>query len=74
MRRTTLSLPDELLAQVRMIAAETGISLAAVVRQALEEKARRHRPRPRSLGVGASGKSDTARRTAVERIRPRAWR
>ena len=74
MRRTTLSLPDELQRQLRVIAMETGVSMAAVVRQALEEKARGYRPRPRSLGVGASGRSDTARRTAEERMKPRAWR
>lgn len=56
------------------MAAEQGVSLAAMVRGALEEKVANHPPRPRSLGIGASGKTDTARRTAEERPEPRPWR
>jgi metal-responsive CopG/Arc/MetJ family transcriptional regulator len=74
MTRTTVSLPEELLTRLRLIAAERGTSMAALIRQALEETVRRHRPRPRSLGAGASGRSDTARRTAWERPEPRPWR
>jgi hypothetical protein len=65
---------DELLERLRLIAAERRTSMATVIREALEEKAQRYRPRPRSLGLGASGHSDTARRTAEERPVPRAWR
>ncbi len=74
MERTTISIPDEILQRLRVIAAERRVSLAALVREALEEKAQRFRPRPRSLGIGASGHTDTARRTAVERPEPRPWR
>jgi metal-responsive CopG/Arc/MetJ family transcriptional regulator len=74
MERTTISLPDELLKRLRVMAAERGTSMAALIRQALEEKAAANRPRPRSLGVGASHYSDTARRTAEERPEPRSWR
>lgn len=74
MERTTISLPEDLLHRVRLIAAEEGTSMAAVVREALEEKVGRHRPVPRSLGIGASGHGDTARRTADERPAPRSWR
>jgi hypothetical protein len=35
--------------------------MAERVREALEEKLATHRPAPRSLGMGASGHSDTAR-------------
>lgn len=48
--------------------------MAAVVREALEEKVASSRPLPRSLGSGASGRTDTARRTAEERAAPRPWR
>jgi hypothetical protein len=48
--------------------------MASLIREALEEQAARFRPRPRSLGIGASGHPDTARRTAEERPEPRAWR
>jgi metal-responsive CopG/Arc/MetJ family transcriptional regulator len=74
MERTTISIPDELRERLRMIAAERQTSIAALVRQALREIAAAYRPRPRSLGVGASGQSDTARRTGVERPAPRSWR
>jgi hypothetical protein len=58
----------------RVIAAERRTSMAALVREALEEKVRSHCPRPSSLGIGASGHADTARRTAEERSEPRPWR
>lgn len=74
MERTTISIPDELLQRLRRIAAERRTSMAALIREALEEKARGYRPRPRSLGIGASGHTDTARRTAEERAEPPPWR
>ena len=74
MERTTISLPEELLDRLRLIAAERRTSMAALVREALQEKVAEHRPRPRSLGVGASGHVDTARRTGEARPEPRSWR
>ena len=74
MPRTTISISGELLQRLRLIAAERGTSIAALVREALEEKTRSYRPRPRSLGVGSSGQMDTARRTADERVEPHPWR
>ena len=74
MERTTLSLPEELLHRLRIVAAERGTSMATLVREAVEEKLREHRPRPRSLGVGASGKSDTAHVSGEQRPKPRSWR
>jgi hypothetical protein len=53
------------------MAEEQGNSVAAIIRDALEEKVRDYRPRPRSLGIGASGYSDTARRASDERPVPR---
>lgn len=73
-QRTSIVLPEDLLKRLRRLAAERGVSMAAVIREALEEKVQSHRPRPRSLGVGASAYSDTARRTAEERPVPRSWR
>jgi hypothetical protein len=67
-------LSEDLHARVRRLAADRGVSMATVVREALEEIVGRARPRPRSLGVDASGFTDTARRTATERPEPRAWR
>ncbi|MBM4182647.1 MAG: ribbon-helix-helix protein, CopG family [Gemmatimonadetes bacterium] len=74
MTRTTISLPDDLYKRLRHIAAEDATSVAALVREAVEAKIRSHRPRPRSLGAGASGVADTARRTGEERPEPRPWR
>lgn len=74
MKRTTLSIPEDLLERLRLIAAERRTSIAALVREALREKMAAYRPRPKSLGVGASGQSDTARRTGTERPAPPSWR
>jgi hypothetical protein len=74
MQRTTLMIPNQLRERLRRIAAERGVSMATVVREALEERVARARPAPRSLGIGASGSTDTSRRTAVEQPEPTAWR
>ena len=74
MHRTTIVIPEELLRQLRRIAADQGSSMAAVMREALEEKVRSYHPRPRSLGSGASSVADTARRAGEERPVPRPWR
>ena len=77
MDRTTLSLSDEARRRLRRLAAERGVSMAALIREAIEEKVERlatSPPKPRSLGIGASGVSDTARRSGDERPEPRAWR
>ena len=58
-------LPEDLHARVRLLAAERGVSMATLLREALKESVGRVRPTPRSLGVGASS-TDTARRTAAE--------
>ncbi len=72
--RTTLSIPGPLLDRLRSIAAERRMSMAELVREALEEKLAAHRPAPRSLGIGASGHRDTARQSSDDRPEPRPWR
>ena len=74
MQRTTIVAPEELTEQLHRMAAEQGVSMATLIREALEQKVATCRPRPRSLGVGASDHRDTARRTADERPEPRSWR
>ena len=74
MDRTTLSLPEETRRRLRRIAADRGVSMATIIREAIDEKVDRLAPKPRSLGIGASGSSDTARRSADERPKPRPWR
>ena len=72
--RTTLSIPGPLLDRLRAAATERRVSMAEFVREALEEKLAARRPRPGSLGVGASGRHDTARDASDERPEPRTWR
>ncbi len=72
--RTTLSIPGPLLERARAAATERRISMAELVREALEEKLAAHRPAPRSLGIGASGHSNTARQTSDDRPEPPPWR
>jgi len=74
MDRTTISLDDATRRRLRRLAADRGVSMATIIREAIDEKVERLAPKPRSLGVGASGSSDTARRSADERPEPRAWR
>lgn len=74
MIRTTVSVPSELLDRLRLMAARRRISFAALVREALEEKVGSYRPRPRSLGIGASGYRDTAHLAGLGLPDPRSWR
>jgi metal-responsive CopG/Arc/MetJ family transcriptional regulator len=73
MVRATITLPPDLLDRLREIAAERDVPVGSVVREALEEKVGGSRPRPRSMGMGASGFSDTVRRAGEERPIPEAW-
>lgn len=74
MERTTISLDDQTRRQLRRIAAERGVSMAAVIREAIDEAVEHHAPKPRSLGVAASGTRDTARLAGDVRPEPRPWR
>jgi plasmid stability protein len=74
MRRTTIVAPEHLLKRLRLMAAERGTSMAELIREALEDKLAGERPRPRSIGIGASGHKDTSQRSSTERPVPRAWR
>ncbi len=74
MDRTTITLEVETRARLRRIAADRGMSMAALIREAIDDTIERHAPRPRSLGVGASGASDTAREAGDQRPEPRTWR
>jgi predicted transcriptional regulator len=74
MDRTTLSLDPGTRRRLRRIAAERGVSMAELIRQAIDESMARHAPKPRSLGVAASGTRDTARLAGEVRPEPRTWR
>lgn len=55
-------------------AAERGLSIAALIREAVDETVARYAPKPRSPGIGASGTPDSARVAGEVRPEPRAWR
>jgi predicted transcriptional regulator len=74
MDRTTLTLDAALRKRLRKIAAERGISMAAFIREAIDDAIERHAPRPQSLGIGASNTHDTARLAGETRPEPRPWR
>jgi hypothetical protein len=74
MRRTTITVDEPILEQLQRMAAERKVSIASIVREALHEKVATYQPRPRSLGMGASGHHDTGRRSVDERPEPRSWR
>ncbi|HCO02997.1 MAG TPA: hypothetical protein DIT48_06490 [Actinobacteria bacterium] len=74
MTRTTIMADEETLQRLRALARDRGVSLAFVMREALEAKADEYRPRPRSLGVGSSSPNRTAETTATKRVPPRSWR
>ncbi len=74
MNRTTFTIDDDTRRRLRRIAADRGVSMATIIREAIDEKVERLAPKPRSLGIGASGRADTARRSGNERPEPRDWR
>ncbi|MPZ99503.1 MAG: ribbon-helix-helix protein, CopG family [Dehalococcoidia bacterium] len=75
MARTTISLPDDLLKRIKVLAAERGTSMAGFIREAVEEKAAARRPMPRSIGIAeSSGPGYTARDAGDIHFEPRTWR
>ena len=71
MQRTTIMAEAETLDKLRALAHARGVSLAEVVREALEQKARDYQPRPTCLGVGSSERGDVSARAGVGRSPPR---
>jgi hypothetical protein len=71
--RTTISLPRELIIRLRVMAAERRTSMAAIIREAIEEKAALQRPKPK-LGIFDSGHTDTSRLLSEGPIPPVSWR
>jgi predicted transcriptional regulator len=75
MERTTISLPREVIVRLRILAAERRTSMASIIREAIEDKtAPRERPKPRSIGIGASRFTDTADKAGDMRFEPPSWR
>jgi hypothetical protein len=74
MVRTTVMADQQTMDRLKALARDRGVSLAAIVREALEDKAKEYRPKPSSIGISASGRSDIATTEAAERVPPRSWR
>lgn len=65
MKRTTVKLPDDIDAQVRLEAARRGMTISEVLRESVEEHlaaARGRRRRLLAAGAGRSGRSDVSER------------
>jgi len=73
MKRIVISLPDALHRRVRAIGLSSGISMAAYIRGALEERTQKERPKPR-FAAFESGYTDTARLAGELQYEPRSWR
>ncbi len=76
MQRTTIMADAETIERLRAIARAEGRSLAEVIREALEDRVRRPRPKLRFLGIGSSipGTGPTARESSEVTPEPRPWR
>ena len=74
MERTSIMADEATLEMLKTMARDRGVSLAEVVREALEEKARSYRPRPTSLGAGQAPPSRTGAQQGSGRQPPRSWR
>lgn len=74
MKRTAVTAPEELLDRLRQLATRLGVSLAEVIREAMEAKASELRPKPKCIGMFRSGHTDTARLSGELPIEPPPWR
>lgn len=75
MKRLMIQADEELLERARRRAAERGVSIAQVVRDALENELGVHaQPEPLSLGRYRSGAGDLALRASDGEYEPPPWR
>jgi len=69
MVRTTVMADAIVMDRLKALAKQRGVSLATVVREALEDKAKEYRPKQTWIGMLDSGApSDVASTLAVERV------
>ena len=79
MDRTTISLPPDLHKKLRIMAAERGVSMASLIREAIEEKTASEddsppKRLPLSLGMSDSGRSDLSTLASEGSPPPAPWR
>lgn len=70
MVRTTVMADPVVMERLKALAAERGVSLSVLIREALEEKAGEYRPKPSFLGMFDSGGTDTSSTIATDRLPP----
>ena len=76
MRRMMFQADDELLARAKRRANERGVSVAQVVREALEAElggAGDPPPAPSIVGIGTSDRTDLSRLAAADAYEPDPW-
>ena len=73
MERTTVSLPKGLIKRLKIMAAERGVSMASIIREAVEERASQHRPKPH-LGIFDSGRTDISQLASDLKLDIPEWR
>lgn len=71
MQRTTIMAEGELLDLAKRIASQDGISLSELIRQGIELRTSVGAHKPSVIGMGLSGKRDTARKHATQPAPPR---
>jgi hypothetical protein len=70
-QRTTVVISEELSRRAKRAAAERGVSMGQLIREALEEKLRNQRPKAKSFGLGSS---NTTARETIDLYEPDPWR
>lgn len=74
MKRTTVLADERTIERLKGLARDRRVPFSRVVREALEDKAREYRPKPKSLGAGRSTPARTAATRGSRRVPPRSWR
>ncbi len=74
MKRIMIQADEELLERARRRAAERGVSIAQVVRDALEKELGVRQPPLTCVGVFKSGTGDLSRRASEDEFEPDPWR
>lgn len=76
MKRIMIQADEELIERARRRAAERGVSIAHLVREALEKELGDGRPwpKPHSIGKFRSGSGDLSRRASEDEYEPPPWR
>jgi plasmid stability protein len=74
MNRTVISLPPEMHKRLRIMAAERGVSMASLIREAVEEKVTQKPRKFHSLGAFDSGRTDLSMLASEGTPEPPPWR